>query len=111
MRTAVFALDLARGMHQPVGQLAVGGEEDQARGIDVEPADRDPAPLLGSRQTAEDGRALLGIAPRHQLALGLVVDDDLGLGIALGLELDIAPVDADTVGAWWPDRRAWRAPR
>src|SRR5215469_671973 len=33
----VFALDAARGMHEAVSEIAVGGEEEQARGVDIQP--------------------------------------------------------------------------
>jgi hypothetical protein len=44
---AVFALDLTRGMHEPVRQLAIVGEEQQPRSVDVQPADDDPAARRG----------------------------------------------------------------
>src|SRR5690606_4230123 len=42
----VLAFDLERGVHHRVGQLAVGGEQQQAGGVDVQAADRDPARAL-----------------------------------------------------------------
>src|SRR5690606_3752699 len=42
----VLAFDLVRGVHHRVGQFAVGGEQQQAGGVDVEAADRDPARAL-----------------------------------------------------------------
>src|SRR5690606_17952784 len=39
----VLALDLVRRMHHRVGDLAVGGQQQQAGGVDVQPADGDPA--------------------------------------------------------------------
>src|SRR5690606_30712816 len=71
----VFALDLERGMHHRVGQLAVGGEQQQAGGVDVQAADRDPARALEHGQGFEDGRAALGVLAGGDLALGLVVDE------------------------------------
>jgi hypothetical protein len=37
-------------MHHRVGDLAVGGQQQQAGGVDVEAADRDPARALQARQ-------------------------------------------------------------
>src|SRR5690606_19982061 len=65
----VLALDLVRRMHHRVGQLAVGGEQQQAGGVDVEPADRDPARALQRGQRIEDGGPALGILAGSDLAL------------------------------------------
>ncbi len=62
-------------MHQPVGQLAVGGEQQQAAGVDVEAADGDPALALEPRQPVEHGAPPLGVLAGAQLPLGLVVHD------------------------------------
>src|SRR5690606_20819487 len=53
----VLAFVLVRGMHHRVGQFAVGGEQQQAGGVDVQAVDRDPARALGRGQGFEDGRA------------------------------------------------------
>ena len=63
-------------MHQLVGQAARGREEQQAFGVDVEPADRLPLALLQARQAAEHGRPVLRIVVRDDLAGRLVVRDD-----------------------------------
>ena len=62
----------ALGMHQFVGERAIGGEEQQTGGVDVEPADGDPARALQSRQLFEDGRAAFGIVARGDHAFGFV---------------------------------------
>src|SRR5690606_9011668 len=69
----VLAFDLVGRMHHRVGQLAVGGEQQQAGGVDVEAADRDPARALERGQGFEDRRAALGILARGHFAFGLVV--------------------------------------
>src|SRR5581483_3714099 len=45
----VFALDAARRMHQAMRELAVGGEDEQTRGVDIQPPDHDPAAMLRRR--------------------------------------------------------------
>ena len=70
----VFAFDRARGMHQRVGEFAVGGEQQQAGGVDVEASDRDPARALDPRQRLENGWAAFGIFARGHFALGFVVE-------------------------------------
>src|SRR5262245_58059343 len=40
---AVLALDLARRVHEPMRELAVVREQQEPRGVHVEPADDDPA--------------------------------------------------------------------
>src|SRR5690606_8407616 len=95
----VLALDLVRGMHHRVGQLAVGGEQQQAGGVDVEAADRDPARALERRQRVEDGRAALGILARGDLALGLVVHQHpRRLGQRGGDEAAAVDLDAGAAG-------------
>src|SRR5690606_35740642 len=45
----ILAVHLPGGVHQPVGQLAIGGEQQQAGGIDIQSANVDPAALLQAR--------------------------------------------------------------
>ena len=70
----VLALDLVRGMHHRVGDLAIGGQQQQAGGVDVQAADGDPARALQARQRIEDGRPALGVFAGGHFAFGLVVD-------------------------------------
>ena len=70
----ILALDLAGRMHQRIGQFAVGGQQQQAGGVDVQATDGDPARALQARQRFEDGRAALGVFARGDFAFGLVVD-------------------------------------
>src|SRR5690606_16344379 len=51
----VLAVHLVRRVHQTVGQFAIGGEHQQACGVDVQTADIDPAATLQTRQTIEHG--------------------------------------------------------
>ena len=70
----VFAFDFARRMHQVVRKFAVGGQHQQAGGVDVEAADCDPARAFQSRQRFEDGRTAFRIFTCGDFAFGLVVD-------------------------------------
>ncbi|KAG1256149.1 hypothetical protein G6F65_016454 [Rhizopus arrhizus] len=70
----VLALDLERRVHHGVGQLTVGGGQQQAGGVDVEAADRDPARALQRRQRFEHGRAAFGVFAGGHFAFRLVVD-------------------------------------
>src|SRR6202034_3167129 len=49
----VLAFDLAPGVRQAMRERPIGREEQQARGVDVEPADCNPAPVTRCRQTLE----------------------------------------------------------
>ena len=69
----VLALDAESRVHELVGQLARSCEQQQAFGVDVEPAHALPLALLQARQTAEDSGALLRIVMRDDLASGLVI--------------------------------------
>ncbi len=57
---AVGLVDLEARVREPVGQLAVVGEQDQPGGVDVEPADRVQALGLGHQR--DDGRTPLRVA-------------------------------------------------
>src|SRR5207244_927258 len=57
----VLALQAEAGMHQAVGQFARTGEQQQALGVQVQPADRLPLALVQLGQLAKDGRAVLRI--------------------------------------------------
>ena len=71
----VLALDLVARVHQPVGEVARGGQDQQALGVEVEPAHRHPAAARDLRQPVEHGRPLAGIVLRDDLARRLVVDE------------------------------------
>ena len=72
----VLALDAEAGMHQLVREFTGVREQQQAFGVDVEPADRLPLALLQSRKTTEHGRPVLRIVMRDDLSDRLVVRDD-----------------------------------
>jgi hypothetical protein len=75
----VGALDLGRGQFEPALQLAVGGEEEQALGIEVEPADRDHA-RQPRRQPVVDRRATGEVALGGEQAGRLVEPEQAGRG-------------------------------
>ena len=74
----VFTLEPETRVHQLVGQLAGAGQQQQAFGVQVEPADRLPLALVELGQTPEHRRAVLRVVVRDDLAGGLVVRDDAG---------------------------------
>ena len=91
----VLALQPVARVHEPVGELAVGSEEQQARGVDVEPADRDPALGAKAGQALEDRPPALGVAACRHLAGRLMVEEQPArLG---GRHEDPAAVDPDPV--------------
>src|SRR6478752_7334250 len=87
----IRARDLVARVHQPVGELAVVGEQDQPRRVRVEPADR-VQPDAAVHQVGDHGAPMRVLHSRDD-AGGLVdhVDD------VLGLERDGLPVDLDLV--------------
>src|SRR5690625_32558 len=80
----VFALDAGAGVHQRVGQVAVGGQQQQARGVHVQATDGHPAAAADPRQLLEHGGAALGVLARDQLAFRLDVDEHVGVLARLG---------------------------
>ncbi len=69
----VFALDFESRMHHAVGQLAAGGENHQAFGIEVEPAHADPFGATDFGKLFEHGRAALGVVAADDLAFLFVI--------------------------------------
>jgi hypothetical protein len=92
----VFALDLVARVHQPVGELARIGEEQQAFGVVIEAADIDPAAVADRGQLFEHRWSALGIVARDEFARRLVIHQHPGsrLGEA---DLDELAVDAHLV--------------
>ena len=69
----VFTFYLVTWMHEAICKLAVGGKNEQAGGVDIEPTNRNPLAVFHPRQVVKHGDAVARIAGRHNLALGLVV--------------------------------------
>src|SRR6185369_3594984 len=69
----VLALHLVSGVHQSIRQLARVGEEEQTGAVQVQPTDCNPA-ARGKR--VEHRAPSLRVAPRDELADGLVVQED-----------------------------------
>src|SRR5205814_7653239 len=88
----VLALEAVTRMHQTVGELAIIGEKEQPRAVDVEPADCNPA---ARRQPRKDRRPPGGVAARDELAFRLVVHEDAPG--ALASDIDRAAIDGDGV--------------
>ena len=94
----VFAGDLETRVHHRVRQLAIGGEQQQAGGVDVQASDRDPACALQRWQRVEDGRPALGVFAGRDFAFGFVVHQHARrIGQRAGHEG--AAVDLDLVAA------------
>ena len=72
----VFPLDFITRMHQAVGQLAAGGENQQPGGVDVETANRHPFAVFDTRQIVENSDAVARIIGGDNLAIRLVVEHD-----------------------------------
>src|SRR5882672_12195908 len=76
----VLALHFARGVHEAVGELPIRRQQQQPRGVHVQPPDRNPAAvarwrqaLEHGRQALEHGRPALRVAAGGHLADGLVI--------------------------------------
>ena len=88
----ILALDFMLRMQQPLHELAVVRQQQQALGVVVEAADGvDVLPHVG--QQVEHGRPALGVLPRRHVAAGLVEED---VAVALR-DADALPVEADVV--------------
>ena len=74
----IFALPAESRMHQQIGHLARGGEDQQALGVEIEPPDRNPALALESGQPLEHRRPLTGVVAAANFTGCLVIDQHLG---------------------------------
>ena len=71
----VLAFDAEARMHQLIGQLARGREQQQAFGVDVQAPDRLPLAVGQARQATEHRRTLLRVVMADDFTGGLVVGD------------------------------------
>src|SRR5262249_40921597 len=84
-------------MHQTVGELPVGGEQQQTGSVDVQSPDRDPAPGPRWRQAREHRRSPLGVTAGGPLADWLVIKKELALRQGCTTQVELAPVQAHLV--------------
>src|SRR6185437_1881968 len=73
----VLAFEFVAGVHQCIREFAIGGEQQQAGGVHVQAAHRDPARTIQVRQVLEHGRTAFGVVARGEFAFGLVVHQHL----------------------------------
>ena len=83
-------------MHQAIGKLPAVGDQKQSAGVEIEPADGDPARAANSRQLFEHAGAAFGIIPRDNLPFRLVVQENAGHTCHV-LEVDEAAIELDLV--------------
>src|ERR1700754_3577220 len=93
----ILALDAIARVHEAVRQIARGREHQQALGIEVEAANREPFRALHRRQLVEYRRAAFGVRVTDDLAGRLVIQQH-ARRLVLQLALDRLAVDADEVG-------------
>jgi len=62
-------------MHQPVGKFTRSGKDQQPAGVEVQPPDRKPFRIADRWQFLENTDTLLGVVARHNLTLGLVIQN------------------------------------
>src|SRR5476649_891644 len=93
----VFAVDAVARVHQPVGQVAGGGEQQQTFGVEVEAADGQPFAGLHRRQAVEHRWTAVRVVIADDFAGRLMVDQHARRLLA-DAALDQFTVDADVVG-------------
>ena len=93
----VFAVDVVARVHQPVGQVARGREQQQAFGVEVEAADGQPFAGLHGRQAVEYRRTAFRIVVADDFAGRLVVHQH-ARRLAADLALNQLAVDAHRIG-------------
>src|SRR5690348_4930588 len=92
----IFAFDLVARMHQPIGELARGREQQQPLAVEIEPAHGDPLGASKPRQLLEHGRTAFRVGPAHDLAGRLVIQQHAGARRREAQPHELA-VDADLV--------------
>lgn len=73
----VFAFDLAGGMHKPLGQFAICGEEQQTRSIEIQASNRNPTAGFQFRQAGKHGRATLRVLAGHNFTDTFTINNGL----------------------------------
>ena len=71
----VLAIDYGRGVHQLVRQLTAVGKQQQPAGIEVQPANGNPAATAQTRQAIVNRGTTLRVVAGTYLTDGLVVED------------------------------------
>ena len=100
----VFALDIAGWMHQAMGQIPRIGKQQKAAGVDVQPADHDPAGSRNIGQALEYTASPFRVEPRTDLSHRLVIPKHPKPPGAGGAPGYLATVHLNPVGC--PDPRA-----
>src|SRR5450830_538926 len=93
----VFTVHLVGWVHQAVGQFTVGGEHQQAGGVDVETTDVDPAAFFWLRHLVEHGRTAFRVVTGANLAIGLVVHDHAAHRFGGLFTLDDLAINGDCI--------------
>jgi len=65
-------------VHEALGKRTVGRKQQQPAGVEVEPADRDPAAATQPWQGVEDAWPPLRIVARNDFPFRLVVEENTG---------------------------------
>jgi len=86
----VLTINLARGVHQAMSELAVGREQQQPGCVDVQSPNGDPIAIAGLRKTLEDRGAPADRSSCH-LADWLVIQQNLALGRPRRLRSSLRP--------------------
>ena len=81
-------------MHQPVGQLAVVGDQQQSPAYSSQPTHHDPAPIAQGREMLENRGSAFGIVPAGDFADRFVIGQYSPL-LPEGAYLDQLAVDPD----------------
>ena len=89
----VFPLHFVARVHQTVGQLTIGGEQQQT--VDVEAADRDPAGTFHLGQTIKHGGTTFRIVTGTHLPFRLVVSQYAADHFLCGTGLDLVTIHPD----------------
>ena len=92
----IFALQAKAWVHEPIGQFAGTGNEQQALGIDIQASDCLPFALRQARQGPEYGRPVLWVVVRDDFASGFVINQHAGRG-GINAKAHRPAVDADGV--------------
>src|SRR5262249_8060045 len=98
----ILSIDLTRGVHQPMRQLAVRCEKQQSGGVDIQPADRDPAPTAGRRKALEDRWTPLRIVARSHFTNRLVIEQQLPGWRLYRAEIDLTSIEQHFITRFCP---------
>ncbi len=84
-------------MHEKIGQLAICSEKDQATGVNVQPAYRDPAPVFYMRKAIVNGWTLARVSARTNFTCRFMIGQHPELLLRRRRQIQLLTIQSDVI--------------